>query len=196
MEFMNVERIQIILAGFGGTTWDGVMGPKTIKQIKQFQQDYMGDEHPDGVAGPKTKAAMCEFITKYPVDFEKLKCPNCSCGGFDGKGIHEVLIYTLKAIQFYVGDVIITSGYRCKLNNKKHGRRTTNHMGNAVDFVAKNRETIIYKCNCQIGWGKRNMKSVEPRELSPTWVHLDVREYDAQYLQPRYYITKELPWET
>jgi hypothetical protein len=192
---MHTKLIQLVLSGFGGTTWDGILGNKTIQQIKQFQKDYMDDKVPDGIVGPITESAIKDFIKMYPLDFESLKCPNCSCGGFGEKGgIHVALLCTLKAIKFYTGELKITSGYRCELNNKKHGRKTTNHMGNAVDFynVKKDhRKVIIDKCNCQEGWSIKNKKSVEPGILTPTWVHIDLKTYDSSYKTHNYYINNE-----
>ena len=37
----DVAELQLRLAGFLGTVWDGDFGPNTEKQVKAFQQDYM-----------------------------------------------------------------------------------------------------------------------------------------------------------
>lgn len=106
----------------------------------------------------------------------------------------------------------LSSGYRCWFNNAgyRNGhltptkRNTTNHMGNALDVQFKKgnqstrcagsdvdaiREKIFVKrLGAQLGWAERNMLSLETAaEGATTWVHVDVREYEAQYKTPRYY---------
>lgn len=106
----------------------------------------------------------------------------------------------------------LSSGYRCWYNNAgyRNGhptstkRNTTNHMGNALDVQFKKgsqstrcagsdvdaiREKIFVKrLGAQLGWTQRNMLSLETAaEGATAWVHVDVREYEAQYKTPRYY---------
>jgi GH24 family phage-related lysozyme (muramidase)/LysM repeat protein len=106
----------------------------------------------------------------------------------------------------------LSSGYRCWYNNAgyRNGhltstkRNTTNHMGNALDVQFRKgsqstrcagsdvdaiREKIFVKrLGAQLGWTERNTLSLETAaEGAATWVHVDVREYEAQYKTPRYY---------
>ena len=50
----DVEELQLRLAGFSGTIWDGDFGAKTKNQVMQFQRDYMNLARPDGIVGPRT----------------------------------------------------------------------------------------------------------------------------------------------
>ena len=78
----EVRELQLRLAGFRGTAWDGQFGPGTELQVITFQKDYMGMKEPDGVVGPNTFKALKQFARDYPVRFAKLKCPCGTCEGF------------------------------------------------------------------------------------------------------------------
>jgi peptidoglycan hydrolase-like protein with peptidoglycan-binding domain len=78
----EVRELQLRLAGFRGTDWDGQFGPGTELQVITFQKDYMGMESPDGIAGANTFKALKRFIRDYPIRFSKLKCPCRTCEGF------------------------------------------------------------------------------------------------------------------
>ena len=41
--------------------------------------------------------------------------------------------------------------------------------------------------NAQIGWAAKNRKSLEPSDIAPSWIHYDVREYEAPYLDDRFF---------
>ena len=45
----EVRELQLRLAGFRGTSWDGQFGPGTELQVITFQRDYMGMESPDPI---------------------------------------------------------------------------------------------------------------------------------------------------
>lgn len=221
----DVEKLQIMLAGFAGGVWDGDFGPGTEKQVKKFQKDYMKMENPTGIVDKKTEEAIQDFDKRYPVNFKKLKCQCGKCDGYgkgrflgkyrDNKkenrfylyerpGVHMVIIYMIKYAMFInPKPVIITSGYRCEDDNIRAGRTSVNHRGNAVDLdivekindrkidMQNNnllRKLLVENSNCQIGWGKKNVKSLEPAEISPTWLHCDIREYDPKYLDDRFYL--------
>jgi hypothetical protein len=229
-----VEELQIRLAGFRGTTWDGDFGPGTELQVITFQKEAMKVEEPTGVVDQKVFKALEEFAKEFPIDFEKLKCPCGQCEGF-GKGqfkgqyredkpeieayylyeypgIHKAILQSYRAAQFYAqdpdfGTPFITSGYRCHVNNKNKGRKSTNHMGKALDcdFPLKDGEDkrddsircdkfrgqLVEQANFQIGWNGRNKKSLEPSNIAPTWVHMDVRSFTQKYLQEKYFVTTE-----
>ena len=157
----EVEELQLRLAGFRGTIWDGQFGPGTELQVVTFQRDYMDESQPDGIVGAKTKAALLAFDREYSVDLSDFHCPCGTCEGFgqgrfrgryrpssakteayhwyEYPGIHLAVIHTFKAVRFYLHQSqmpapIVTSGYRCWIDNQQKGRQTTNHMGKGVDF--------------------------------------------------------------
>lgn len=226
-----VEELQIRLAGFRGTTWDGDFGPGTELQVITFQKEYMKVEDPDSIVGPKVFAALEKFANDFPINFDKLKCPCGECEGFgkdqfkgkyrEGRpeieayhmfeypGIHKAILQSYRASQFYAKEHgfdphFITSGYRCHANNNEKGRKSTNHMGKALDcdFPLKESEDkrddlircdnfrgkLVEKSNFQIGWNGRNKKSLEPSNIAPTWIHMDVRSFTQKYLQEKYFV--------
>ncbi len=119
---------------------------------------------------------------------------------YEYPGIHRMLLWAARAVFHYVPDRQFTfnSGYRCSVDNTNHGRNTTNHHGKAVDLdiVLKPGENkmsdmancdavrgkIVETANGQVGWLATNRKSLEPANIAPTWIHYDVRCYEAQYL--------------
>ena len=228
----EVRDLQLRLAGFRGTNWDGQFGPGTELQVLSFQRDYMEMVSPDGVVGPNTIKALKQFAREHPIRFAKLKCPCGTCEGFgqerfknryrnDRKGveryhryeypgIHKVILNTFRAAQFYLHKEgfdlpYLTSGYRCWINNEQKGRSSTNHMGKALDCDFQlgrgedkrddikrcnaARSILVEKCNFQIGWDGRNQKSLEPSNIAPSWIHMDVRSYEKIYLKDDYFVT-------
>ena len=156
-----IVDLQLRLAGFRGTAWDGDFGPGTELQVMAFQRAYMRVADPSGAADADTQAALDHFAAEYPVDFDSLACPCGECEGFgrgqfageyrDGQphieayhrreypGIHKAILHAYRAACFYLaraglGEATITSGYRCWVNNEQHDRTSTNHMGKAIDF--------------------------------------------------------------
>ena len=119
---------------------------------------------------------------------------------YEYPGIHRMLLWAARAVFVYVPDQQFTfnSGYRCSVDNANHARNTTNHHGKAVDLdivlkPGEDKKRDMVNCdavrgtlgevsNAQIGWLTPNRKSLEPREIAPTWVHYDVRCYEAKYL--------------
>ena len=85
----DVAELQLRLAGFAGTVWDGDFGQNTKKQVVQFQKDFMKMEEPSGIVEQDTYDALDRFANKFPIDFKgKLLCQKksgrgvCSCQGF------------------------------------------------------------------------------------------------------------------
>lgn len=155
-----VEDLQLQLAGFRGTLWDGEFGPGTELQVVTFQRDVMGMPSPSGVVDAETRAALRRFAVAHPIDFARLRCPCGTCGGFgqdrfageyqpgmpateayhrrEYPGIHRAILHALRAATFYAaraghGLPLLTSGYRCWVHNQTKGRTSTNHMGKALD---------------------------------------------------------------
>jgi hypothetical protein len=229
-----VEELQIRLAGFRGTVWDGDFGPGTELQVITFQKEYMKMANPTGIADSSVFNSLKDFAKEFPIDFDKLKCPCQECEGFGrgrfkneyraGKpeieayhqfeypGIHKAILHSYRAAQFLAQDPdfgapFLTSGYRCHENNKQKGRKSTNHMGKALDcdFKLKDKEDkrddgnrcdrfrglMVEKSNFQIGWNGRNKKSLEPSHIAPTWIHMDVRSFSPKYLDEKYFVTTE-----
>ena len=227
----EVAELQIRLAGFRGTIWDGEFGAGTELQVRTFQRDYMGLAEPTGVADPETFRALQRLANTYSIDFEKVACPCGQCGGYgqgqfanqfrEGKpeieafhnreypGVHKAILHSFRAARFYAesseeAPFFLTCGYRCWINNKRHGRKSTNHMGKALDcdFKLQNGEdkrddqkrcdrfrgVLAEKANFQIGWAASNRKALEPSGIAPTWIHMDVRQYSRRYLEDRYFV--------
>lgn len=229
-----VEELQIRLAGFRGTVWDGDFGPGTELQVITFQKLYMGLDTPSGAVDQAVFNALDMFAKEFPINFDPLKCPCEECGGFgknqlkgryrDNKvkveayhlfeypGIHKVILHSYRAAQFFAKEFsfpppFLTSGYRCHANNILKGRSSTNHMGKALDcdFPLKEKEDkrddsircdkfrgrLVENSNFQIGWNGRNKKSLEPSNIAPTWIHMDVRSFSEEYLHEKYFVTTE-----
>ncbi len=125
---------------------------------------------------------------------------------YEYPGVHRLILWASRAVFFYLRDEFkfqFSSGYRCGVDNQKQKRTTTNHMGKAVDFepIPKPGETnrddrdncdairgrIVELSNAQIGWAAKNRKSLEPSDIAPSWIHYDVREYEAPYLDDRFF---------
>lgn len=159
-----VEELQIRLSGFSGGVPDGDFGPGTVKQVRQFQKDFMNLSNPTGEVDQATYAAIDRFAAQYPVPFDKLKCPCGKCSGFgqglfkgqyrDGKprieaynlyeypGIHRSILWAYRAVLHYHPQYTFTinSGYRCSERNKQEPVRTsTNHHGKAIDIDVPNK---------------------------------------------------------
>jgi hypothetical protein len=223
----DVVTLQIKLAGFRGTVWDGGFGPGTELQVMQFQKDFMKLLNPTGIVDQSTSAAIDMLASKYPFNFSQLKCPCGQCSGwgqglykgqydagkpkveayynYEYPGIHKVVLWTTRAACFYTGNpIMVNSGYRCSIEEAKHSRMGSNHHGKAIDTDAPLkpgdlkkddmahcdaiRTTMVDKCNCQIGWAGTNKKSLEPNDIAPTWVHMDIRQYESKYLLDKFFV--------
>jgi hypothetical protein len=224
----DVEELQIRLAGFRGTVPDGDFGPGTERQVMTFQQDFM-EVPPTGVADRATLRAIDGFSRRFPIDFKALKCRCGVCKGFGRRrfrgeyrpgmprveafhryeypGVHRMLLWAVRAAFFYLPQhkFVISSGYRCAVDNKQHGRSSTNHHGKAIDLdvplkpgESKRddmrkcdaiRGVLVERAHAQIAWDAANRKALEPSHIAPTWVHYDVRCYESKYLQDRMFCT-------
>ena len=230
----DVVELQLRLSGFRGTVWDGDFGPGTELQVVSFQRDYMGLENPSGRVTRATFDALAEFAKNYALDFGRASCPCGACGGFgqgrykdsyrtgeprieayhryEYPGVHKAILHAYRASCFYLDRAglslpFLSSGYRCWINNNRKRRKSTNHMGKALDldFTMRSgedkrddanrcdraRAILVGKCDFQIGWGGTNRKAPEPSNIAPTWIHMDVRCYSDKYLNDRYFVRSQ-----
>lgn len=224
----DVAELQLRLAGFRGTVPDGDFGPGTERQVMTFQSDFMGVA-PTGVVDRATMRAIDAFAQRFPIDFKALKCRCGECDGFGkrrfkgsyvaGKpkveafhryeypGVHRMLLWAARAAFFYLPQhkFVVSSAYRCSLDNQQHGRSSTNHHGKAIDLdipllPGESKRDDMLKCDlirgrlvetahAQIGWDAANRKALEPSSIAPTWVHYDVRCYEPKYLGDEMFCT-------
>jgi hypothetical protein len=225
-----VVELQLRLAGFRGTVWDGKFGPGTELQVVCFQRDYMRQSARTGQADRATFDALFAFESEFPIAVDPLRCPCGSCEGFGRRrfkgeyapgeqteknyryeypGMHKAILHSFRAAAFYLQRAgfpapVVSSGYRCWTNNEQKGRTSTNHMGKAIDLdfplaagedkrddqirCDRGRGVLVELANFQIGWTANNRKALEPKEIAPTWIHMDVRNYERRYLAERFFV--------
>lgn len=228
----DVVQLQLRLAGFRGTVWDGNFGPGTELQVVCFQRDYMRQANPSGVFDSEMFAALRQFAREFPVDFGSFECECGQCGRFGQRrfrgeylpgrpavetfhrceypGMHKAIVQSLRAAAFYLTRAgfpppQVTCGYRCWINNEQKGRQSTNHMGKAIDLdfplqqgedkrddtlrCERARGLLVEQSNFQVGWAANNRKALEPANIAPTWIHMDVRCYEPPYLVDEHFVT-------
>lgn len=241
-----IQEINIRLAGFGGNVPTEEFTDRTESCIKQFQRDYMKVLQTGKICGSLLKA-IDEFCTNpdYNFNFDEIKCPctsgkysqlnkeNPLCHGFgngrekEHPGIHRSILYILKGLIFYLKENkseyslnCIYSGYRCWTNNKHNKRKSTNHMGCALDLhfnkngirtkETEDMEKIRTDFFCKymgapskgtgqsygFGW-IANHVGLEPKKFNngisgaTSWVHVDIREFNDIYKTTEFFIDKE-----
>ena len=234
-----VRELNIRLSGFGGNVPTDEFTDRTVTMVKQFQKDYM-QVKPTGIVCGKMFKAIDEFSDKYNFDFDNLKCPCGVCDGYgrglsssqkqkssvleknrayEYPGIHRSLVWTLKSTLFYLEKEStlnlkfgkISSGYRCQENNRQKRRRSTNHMGKAIDvhFYKKNGSVsteqncdlvrdkiLIAKSGAKLRWSNSNVFSLEPSTkdrigtefIAKTWVHFDTRSFKLEFLKDHFFV--------
>ncbi|MGO4379897.1 LysM peptidoglycan-binding domain-containing protein [Pseudoduganella sp. RAF19] len=157
------------------------------------------------------------YATSEKVEMYKNAAKKTPYSGTEYPGIHRALIWGFRAALFYTQTkdadlkykfLKISSGYRCWHDNKKHSRTSTNHMGNALDLQftrngGKERcagedidnlrtKVFIGRMHAQLNWPNQNKLSLEPASLgAKSWVHMDVREFGADWKSSRYYATTQ-----
>ncbi|MCX8579134.1 peptidoglycan-binding protein, partial [Gilliamella sp. B2717] len=124
----------------------GVVDIPVIEAIDKFQEEYPIASY--------FAQANCKCST-----FTNLKEPTCDgfglnktnngktgknyASGIEYPGLHRTLFWVLRSIMFYIDSDeryqhltvdIVSSGYRCWADNIYHNRRSTNHMGKALDI--------------------------------------------------------------
>jgi hypothetical protein len=137
--------------------------------------------------------------------------------GVEFPGIHRGLAWLFRSALFYtaVKDkalgysfLKISSGYRCWHDNKVNGRKTYNHMGNALDLQfsqgksttrctgpaleSLRKSIFIDRLGANMGWNTDYCPSLETaRQGATSWVHVDVRQFSDLYKQHRHYATTQ-----
>jgi hypothetical protein len=128
---------------------------------------------------------------------------------YEYPGMHKAILHSYRSAAFYLQRAglpapIVSSGYRCWIGNQQKGRTSTNHMGKAIDLdlppaphvdarddmrrCDAGRGVLVELANFQIGWTASNRKALEPANIAPTWIHMDVRNYERKYLQNRFFV--------
>lgn len=131
---------------------------------------------------------------------------------YEYPGVHRSLVWALRSVKFYLAKDgrysfnKVNSGYRCRFHDEYKKKPTTNHMGKALDlhFNDKNgrtrsvsdietiRKDIFNKyLGAKWDWkpGQQNIFNLESTAVgATTWVHYDVREFDAVYLEDRFFV--------
>jgi len=169
--FKTIADIQIALISLNGGAPDGIIGPRTITAVSNFQKHISKKE----VTGnfEDIKSDLEEIWNKYLTNYNHLHCPCNECDGY-GKGAGADMYRTGKPeIEAYYqyeypgiskiplwGAKIInamypqytwnfTSGYRCDIDNENHGRHSTNHHGKAIDIqpFISDRDELVDLCD-------------------------------------------------
>lgn len=137
---------------------------------------------------------------------------------YEYPGLHRSLLFALKAVIFYIDKVnpkykfdSISSGFRCRFHSIFIGSQTTNHMGKALDVLfdyekggraqqRKDLDTIrkdyFEKYLGATYWTENARKEkcfgLETHEQgAKTWVHFDVREFESQHLEDKFFCKTE-----
>jgi hypothetical protein len=50
------------------------------------------------------------------------------------------------------------------------------------------RGLLVELANFQVGWGANDRKALEPSDIAPTWIHMDVRCFQPKYLEDKYFV--------
>ena len=226
----DVIELQLRLAGFRGSLWDGEYGPGTELQVRSFQRDVMGQADASGAVDDRTFEALFQFESNHPIQVQLLRCPCGRCPGFgqgrfkneyssaarteanhryEYPGMHKAVLHSYRAASFYLTRAgfpapTINSGYRCWIQNEEKQRTSTNHMGKAIDLdfpmapgedkrddanrCDRGRGLLVELASFQVGWSASNRKALEPADIAPTWIHMDVRNYEPRYLEESYFV--------
>jgi hypothetical protein len=179
----------------------GIVDKATFQAIDRFAEAY-----PINFDQLKCKCGTCQGFGQglYQDQYESGKPQIEAYCLYEYPGIHRMILFSARALWFYHPQwkFVFTSGYRCSVDNLNHSRSSTNHRGKAVDTdhlqPGENKEEDMVRCNqirgkmvevggFQIGWAASNKKSFEPADIAPTWIHLDVRQFEKKYLDNRFF---------
>lgn len=198
-----------------GVTETGKVCGAVLVALDDFRAKY-----PISLSAMKCKCGKCDGFGNGRTNSEKaqmFKAPKQPYQGVEFPGMHRGLLWGFRAALFYTAEkdkqlgykfLKISSGYRCWEDNKEHNRHSTNHMGNALDIQFRKgavttrcagadvdklrKDVFIARLGAQMNWTDNNKLSMEPASLGATsWVHVDVREFDDDFKQDRYYATTQ-----
>ena len=151
---------------------DGIMGPRTRKGIREFQNIF--GLKVDGIPGKNTWNVLNKAKNVKHFKIREFRCKHC------GKVKLDIdLLVKLEELRKVVGNraIVINSGYRCPIHNKNVGGAPgSQHMkGTAADIRVIGMSTnLVYKHANEVfsngGVGKYN-----------TFTHVDVRGYRARW---------------
>jgi len=174
----------------------GIVDSNTINALIKFTRDFpINFRHLKCLCGTCDGFGHGQFKGYYENGKPQIEAYN----KYEYPGIHKAILHAFRAAWFYsrgagLGEATITCGYRCSVNNAQHSRTSTNHMGKAIDWIPSSnrpndvRALMVQKSNFQIGWSISDMKALEPGDIAPTWVHMDVRAMSPQFLNDRYFV--------
>ena len=181
----EVRIVQNVLLdwGFDLGKWgaDGHFGKSTQKAVLGFQRG-MGLA-PDGIVGPDTMDKLQDDpirVTHFrDVEFY-CHCLRRYCSGLPKDGIDPALLLLLERIRSEAGDksIIITSGYRCPVwNRKSGGALLSQHLyGRAADIVIRGMAVEDVNVICDelnpyggVGLGGENITHVDVRGKRARW---------------------------
>jgi len=194
-DFMDLEKVS------------GIADEQTMQALFQF-----ADQHPIDFDSIRCPCRDCSGFgqNRFEGEYRSGKPEIEAYHRREYPGIHKAILHAFRAATFYLSREnypapILTSGYRCWIHNEQKGRNSTNHMGKAldVDFLPQPGEDkrddcnrcdaarglLVEKSNFQVGWNGNNCKSLEPSNIAPTWIHMDVRCYGQRYLADQYFVT-------
>lgn len=219
----DVQELQIKLSGWFGSyaankpRWSGTFDSATEDAVERFQ-DYM-NLPVTGIVDHWTFVRLDTFGSDYYFDIEAFKCPtrgSNGCAGFgtgrdhfyvpkknvvvnvpggEPPGMNIVIPWLVRGLMARGGfSAIITSGYRCALDNVAKGRTTINHMGDAVDFVPyrANWSRAVTTEVVDVGGTDVTVKYIEAvREARETFEDVagipdDTRASDVIYMERQY----------
>jgi hypothetical protein len=186
---------------FMGIAPSGIVDKATFQALDRFAASF-----PIDFGSLKCKCGTCQGFGQglYKGQYESGKPQIEAYHQYEYPGIHRVILFAARALWFYHPQwkFTLTSGYRCSVDNLQHSRSSTNHRGKALDtdhlVAAEHKEEDMARCDgirgkmvemggFQIGWSAANRKSFEPSEIAPTWVHMDVRQFENKYLEDRFF---------
>jgi len=210
----GVKQFQRDYMGLSGDNITGVVDYDTLVKIDEFSNKYGFDFNQTKC--PCSRGEVHTVIPGYSL------CDGFGNGrknvyikqGIEYPGMHRSLLFILKALLFYFEYTEssyslekIDSGYRCYTDNERQSRKTTNHMGLALDlhfnkngertYSSEDMDIIRRNFFCEymgapisdgvqrynFGW-KKNQIGLEPRRFkddktgATSWVHVDIREFD------------------
>lgn len=169
--------------GFDIGKWgaDGIFGKATQKAVLGFQRG-MGLV-PDGIAGPRTMEKLKENpirISHFRDAEFTCRCQGRYCKGLPQGGMDHGLLLLLERIRCAAGDtpIIVTSGYRCTVwNRKAGGAQLSQHLyGRAADILIRGMAVKDVDAICDelnpyggVGLGGQNITHVDVRGKRARW---------------------------